>query len=145
MHSYVLVFSLLTLVLVLFALIYLCFPKVSKTPRYIQGSSPREKEYPVEQARLDSFLISSTMADFENSSSVRSSYHSYHSVIEININLSQGYWKFNNNFIKNTEYFNYVTLIYEEEKLNYALYIYNMAHITANNCNIDFTISNDHF
>ena len=73
-----------------------------------------------------------------------------HSIIEIDINLSdfkygKGYWKFNNSLLKNSEYLKYVTKIIEEEKVKYALPVYNMAHITANNSNIDLTISYDLF
>ena len=89
------------------------------------------------------------MADIINSSSIRSSYRSDHLIIEIDINLSdfkhgKGYWKFNNSLLKNPEYLKYVTKIIEE-KVKYALPVYNMAHITANNSNIDLTISYDLF
>ena len=40
-------------------------------------------------------------------------------------------------------YLKYVTKIIEEERVNYALPVYNIAHITANNSNIDLTISYD--
>ena len=108
------------------------------------------KKNPVKQSRLDFFLISSTMADIINSSSIRSSYRSDHSIIEVDINLSdfkhgKGYWKCNNSLLKNPEYLKYATKIIEEEKVKYALPVYNMAHITANKSNIDLTISYDLF
>ena len=61
------------------------------------------------------------MADIINISSIRSSYHSDHSIIEIDINLSdfkhgKGYWKFNNSLLKNSAYLKFVTKIIEEEK-----------------------------
>ena len=82
------------------------------------------------------------MADIINSSSIRSNYRSDHSLIEIDINLSdfkhgKGCLKFNNSLLKNPKYLKYVTKIIEEEKVKYALPVYNMAHITANNSNIE--------
>ena len=59
------------------------------------------RRHPIKQARLDYFIISSSMTDIINSISIILSYRSDHSIIEININLNEfkhgkGYWKFNN-------------------------------------------------
>ena len=108
------------------------------------------KRNPIKQARLDYFLISSSMTDIVNSSSIMTSYRSDHSIIEISINLSEfkhgkGYWKFNNSLLKNQEYLNLINKTIEEEKIKYALPVYNMDHITGSNESIEFSISCDLF
>ena len=77
---------------------------------------------PIKQASLDYFMISSSMTDIINSTSIMPSYRSDHSIIEMNINLSEfkhgkGYWKFNVSLLKNQNYFNLINEIIEEEKV----------------------------
>ena len=72
------------------------------------------------------------------------SYRSDHSIIEMNINLSEfkhgkGYWKFNNSLLKNKNYLQLINKIIEEEKVKYTLPVYNMNYITGSNETIEFT------
>ena len=85
-------------------------PLCHRGPRYTW-----RKRNPIKQARLDYFLVSSSMTDIINSSSIMPSYRSDHSIIEISINLCEfkhgkGYWKFNNSLLKNQNYLNMINL-----------------------------------
>ena len=108
------------------------------------------KRNPIKQARLDYFLISDSMADIINSCEIRSSYRSYHSIIEIHIVISKfkigkGIWKFNNSLLKNKDYLELVNKIMQGEKSKYALPVYSAEYVKTENENIKFNIHDDDF
>ena len=75
------------------------------------------------------------------------SYRSDHSIIEINLSEfkhGKGYWKFNS-LLKNKNYLDLINKIIEEEKVKYALPVYNMNYVTGSNETIEFTIPSDLF
>ena len=90
------------------------------------------------------------MTDIINNTSIMPSYMSDHSIIEININLSEfkhgkDYWKFNNSLLKYQNYLDLINKIIEEEKVKYVVPIYNMNFVTSSNETIEFTIPFDFF
>ena len=65
----------------------------------------RRKKNPVKHGRLDYFLTSHTMIDMIDSCDIKPSYRSDHSIIEINLTISnfvigRGTWKINNSLLK---------------------------------------------
>ena len=116
-------------------------------------NSPRytwRKRNPVKQARLDYFIVSSSMTDIIDSTSILPSYRSDHSIIEININLSsfkhgKGYWKFNNSLLKNQEYLDLINKIITEEKVKYAVPVYSQNYLTNTDETKEFSIPCDLF
>ena len=64
---------------------------------------------PLKQSQLDYFLTSHAMMDMIDSCDIKPSYRSDHSIIEINISISnfeigRGIWKINNSLLKNKDY-----------------------------------------
>ena len=107
------------------------------------------KKNPIKQARLDYFLTNRYMMDIIEKCSIQPGYHSDHSIVEMQIALNnfkqgKGLWKFNNSLLQNNEYLNLVNRLIKEEKLNYALPVYNFDFL-ENNDNIQMTIDNDLF
>ena len=120
--------------------------------RYLHPSTKRfswRKKTPLKQARLDYFLISKAMTDIIDRSNIKSSYRSDHSIIELNISLNtftqgKGLWKFNNSLLKNEEYLKLINKIIGEEKEKYAILVYNLDYIKAEDT-IEMTIDFDQF
>ena len=86
---------------------------------------------PVKQARLDMFLASSNILDITNTCEIRASYRSDHSTIELEMKINKflqgkGLWKFNNSLLECPEYVDLVNGIIVEEKLKYAVPLYNL-------------------
>ena len=107
------------------------------------------KKNPIKQARLDYFLTNRYMMDIIEKCSIQPGYRSDHSIVEMQIALNnfkqgKGLWKFNNSLLQNNEYLNLVNRLIKEEKLNYALPVYNFDFL-ENNDNIQMTIDNDLF
>ena len=78
--------------------------------RYINPESRRytwRKRQPIKQARLDFFLINTSMVEIVMKSNIKTSYRSDHSVIELQFllnkfSLGKGVWKFNNSLLKHS-------------------------------------------
>ena len=110
------------------------------------------KRKPLKQARLDFFLISSSMSDIITKCDIKAGYRSDHSAIEIDIILSnfvthKGIWKFNNSLLKDKNYVELVNKVIQEEVIKYALPIYNLSFLENNSNfgNIQFSVEPDVF
>ena len=76
--------------------------------RYTHQCSRRytwRKRNPLKQARLDFFLVSSTMTDLIDKCEIKAGYRSHHSIISMdmvfnNFSIGRGIWKFNNSLLK---------------------------------------------
>ena len=77
--------------------------------------NPDDKRYtwrkfrPIQQARLDFYLISSSLSNFLSSCSILHSYQSDHSPVSLTLDFndfehSSGLWKHNNSLLKDAEY-----------------------------------------
>ena len=105
---------------------------------------------PVKQARLDLFLASSNILDIINTCEIRASYRSDHSMIELDLTINKfkqgkGLWKFNNSLLECPKYVNLINSIIEEEKLKYAIPVYNLHNLKNNFTNFEMTIDHDLF
>ena len=109
------------------------------------------RKTPLRQARLDYFLISNTMHDIVTQCSINPSYRSDHSSIHIRLKLSRfqrgrGVWKLNCSLLKEKDYLDLINRIILEEKLKYALPVYNPDHLSLIPDNeIEFTIDDGNF
>jgi exonuclease III len=88
------------------------------------------KRNPLKQARLDFFLLSSSLVTQTQSTSIQIGYRSDHSIIELNLTLSnfhqgKGLWKFNCSLLKNKEYVDLVNKVIDETKEMYCIPVYN--------------------
>ena len=80
----------------------------------------------LKQARLDYFLVSSDVIDFVQSIETLAGYRTDHSLVIINLALSQqqrgrGYWKFNNSHLYDMEYVKLVKKCIKETVEDYKL------------------------
>lgn len=102
--------------------------------------NPTTKKYTWQQktfnkkARLDYFIISSTMSNIIQSCTIKPGYRSDHSIIELSIILNtfergRGTFKLNCKLLKNTDYLNLVNTVIDEEKLKYAVPLYNIENM----------------
>ena len=71
------------------------------------------------------------MSDLVSKSTIRSSYRSDHSILELDISIhmfkaGRGIWKFNNSLLMNKDYLDTVNRCIEEETIKYAVPIYNL-------------------
>ena len=108
------------------------------------------RKNPVKQARLDFFLASSSILDIVKGCDVKLSYRSDHSMIELELILNhfvkgKGIWKFNNSLLSVKDYLELVNKIIHEEKIKYALPVYDLNYITSTNNKIEMTIEDDAF
>ena len=115
----------------------------------IQRYTWRRKN-PVKQARLDYFLVSSCTMDVIGGCNILPSYRSDHSIVELDLTLhkfeiGKGTWKLNTGLLKNPDYLNMINNIIDEEKLKYAIPIYNCDYIIKTDEELTFTIDDDIF
>ena len=109
------------------------------------------RKTPFCQAQLDYLLTSNCMHDIITHCSINPSYSSDHSNIQLKIKLSQfqlgkGTWKFNCSLLKQRDYLDLINNIISEEKLKYALPVYNPNHLMVIEENeIQFTIDDGNF
>ena len=106
------------------------------------------RKHPIKQARLDYFLASKTLVDLIDTAKIKPGYKSDHSIIEINIILNhfvrgRGVWKLNCDLLKDIEYVNMVNDTITQEKLTYALPVYNVDYVKAVGSDLIYSI-NDH-
>ena len=119
--------------------------------------NPNTKHYtwrrknPIKQARLDFFLISDTMLDLVQHSKIVPGYKSDHSIVTLKLLLNKftrgkGIWKFNCSLLKNIEYLEKINQVIMEEKIKYAIPIYNLEKLhSINDSDFYFTISDKLF
>ena len=119
---------------------------------------PNDKRYtwrrknPIKQARLDYFLISNSMFDLINTCNIKPGYRSDHSIIQLEIEFSKfqigkGIWKFNTSLLSNQDYLKIIKKVINEEKVKYALPIYQLNYIedTSSNEYLQFVLDEDTF
>ena len=85
------------------------------------------------------------MCDLISKCEIQSSYRSDHSVLELNISLhnfkvGKGIWKFNNSLLKNRDYLDTINKCIGEEKMKYAVPIYNLDYLINNQDTVELTI-----
>ena len=108
------------------------------------------KRNPVKQSRLDYFLISGPMIDIISKCDILAGYRSDHSILELKIILhkferGRGVWKINNSLLKDLNYLDLINKAIEDEKLKYALPVYNLTYLQNTDENIKLTIDPDLF
>ena len=117
--------------------------------RTFQGYTWRRKNL-VKQARLNYFLVSSCTTDVIEGCDILPSYRSDHSIVEFELTLHKFeigklIWKLNTGLLKNPDYLNMINNIIDEEKLKYAIPIYNHDYIIKTDDELTFTIDDDTF
>ena len=105
---------------------------------------------PVKQARLDLFLASSNILDITNNCEIKISYRSDYSTIELDLLLNKfsrgkGIWKFNNSLLDYPDYLALINKVIEEEKLKYAIPVYNLDYLEKNFTGFKMIIEPDLF
>ena len=99
------------------------------------------RKNPVKQSRLDFFLASNSILDIVKTCDVKLSYRSNHSMIKLELILNsfisgKGIWKFNNSLLSSPDYLDLINKVINEEKLKYALPVYDLSYLK--NTNIKF-------
>ena len=82
------------------------------------------KRKPLKQARLNFFLVSSSMSDIITKCDIRAGYRSDHSIIEMDILLTKfaiykEVWKFNNSLLTDQSYLDLINKTIHKEILKY--------------------------
>ena len=109
------------------------------------------RKNPVRQARLDYFLVSSTMHDIITDCNINPSYRSDHSNIQIKVLLNKfdrgrGLWKFNCSLLKEKSYVEMINSLIQEEKEKYALPVYSLEYLSQGpKSKIQLTLDDDQF
>ena len=108
------------------------------------------RKNPVKQARLDYFLASSNMLDIIKNCDISLSYRSDHSIQQLdiilnNFNRGKGLWKFNNSLLENKDFLTLINSIIDEEKVKYALPVYDLKFLERTFSSISMTIEPDAF
>ena len=90
------------------------------------------------------------MADLIKTCDIKPGYRSDHSIITMDIILSnfnhgKGTWKFNNSLLHNQDYLNLVNKIIQEEVLKYAVPVYSIQHIKENPDSISLILDDELF
>ena len=104
----------------------------------------------MKQARLDLFLASASILDITKTCEIKSSYRSDHSVIELDLAISnfargKGVWKFNNSLLESQDYLNLINKVIEEEKYKYAAPVYDLDYLKNDLANFEMIIEKDLF
>ena len=105
------------------------------------------KKSPIKKARLDFFLISQELLALVDKTDIKPGYRTDHSIIELELTFSEfdkgkGFWKFNNNLLRDKEYLDKVKLIIQNVIEKYSLPVYNLEKIKEIPKNdIQFTIN----
>ena len=89
-----------------------------------------------------------SLTDIIETIDIKPGYRSDHSIVEMQINTNKfvqgsGIWKFNNSLLKKQDYLNLINKVITEEKLKYALPVYNLDYIRDNN--VTFSVDDDIF
>ena len=116
---------------------------------------PNSKKYtwrrrnPVKLSRLDYFIASSSLADLVHSVSIKHGYKTDHSLIEINLLLSKfnrgrGRWLFNTDLLKDTEYIQLINNTIYDQRVAYAVPVYNMTNfLNMDEFEVQYSINDD--
>ena len=121
--------------------------------RYIHPNLRRytwRRKNPIKQARLDYFIVTNTLLDLVTSSKIFPGYKSDHSILELNIEINKfergkGIWKLNCDHLKDIEYLTKINTIICQEKVAYALPVYNLQYVQENDEYIQFSIDDKLF
>ena len=105
--------------------------------RYFHPNTRRytwRRKNPIKQARLDYFIGSQTLLDLVTQVDIKPGYKTDHSLITLSLNLvnfsrGPGVWKFNTSLLKDQEYIASVKQWIKDEKLKYAVPVYNLENI----------------
>ena len=105
--------------------------------RYFNPDSRRytwRRRNPIKQARLDYFIASQTLLDLVSQVDIKPGYKTDHSLISLFLNIREfsrgpGVWKFNTSLLKDQEYLNCVKKWINDEKIKYAVPVYNLEKI----------------
>lgn len=106
---------------------------------------------PVQQARLDFFLVTEDLVPNIKNCEIQSSYKSDHSFITLNINFSdishgKGLWKHNNALLNDVDYIASINKKINDIKQQYCLPVYNLDNINdVPNDEIQFIINDQLF
>ena len=108
------------------------------------------KNKPIKQARLDYFLISSSLEDILTHVDIKPGYRSDHSILELSFLISKfkrgrGTWKLNTSFLKDKDFVSLVNTCIKEEYKNYAVPIYNLQYLDNMENEIELKIDYDLF
>ena len=109
------------------------------------------RKNPIRHARLDFFLINQNLIDFIYKCKIKPDYRSDHSNIELLVTFykferGRGLWKFNCSLLKDKEYLILINNSIDQEKLKYAVPVYNPENVMQIfDFNINFTISDSEF
>ena len=108
------------------------------------------RRHPLKQARLDYFLASTNILDLIKNCEISISYRSDHSILKLEIMLNKfergkGIWKFNNSLLENPEYLQLINNIIEDQKMQYAVPVYDIGYLRGQNSRINMTIDSDSF
>ena len=109
------------------------------------------RKNPIRHARLDFFLINQNLIDFIDKCKIKPGYRSDHSNIELLVTFykferGRGLWKFNCSLLKDKEYLILINNLIDQEKLKYAVPVYNPENVMQiSDFNINFTISDSEF
>ena len=118
---------------------------------YVHRYTCRRKN-PIKQARLDYIITSKSFVDLITFTRNVPGYKSNRSISEMNILFNKfkrgrGVWNLNCDLLKDIAYVNMINNIIKEEKITYALPIYNIDFVTnpENDNDILFTIGENQF
>ena len=92
------------------------------------------KRSPLQQSRLDFFLVSESILNSVNNCSIESSYRSDHSMVILKCKFndfikSKGLWKFNNSLLKDIDFLNMINKKIHDIKVQYASPVYKTENI----------------
>ena len=108
------------------------------------------KKHPLKQARLDYFLASTSILDVIKNCEISLSYRSDHSILKLEIMLNKfetgkGVWKFNNSLLEDPGYLQLINNIIDDQKLQYAIPVYDIEYLKGHDSGINMTIEADSF
>ena len=109
------------------------------------------KSNPLQQARLDYFLLSPFMLPYCEDVVIKPSFQSDHSIVVMKLKLcnlrhGKGLWKHNNSLLKDIQYVNEINEKIEDIKKQYAVPVYNVKNLNSvSNADIQFTINDQLF
>ena len=109
------------------------------------------RKNPIKQARLDYFIISHTLLDAVSCVDIKTGYRTDHSLITLSVCFSNfsrgpGSWKFNTSLLRDKEYLTLVKRWINDEKLKYAVPVYNLDNIkNISDEGLQLTIEHDTF
>ena len=94
------------------------------------------RQNPVQQARLDFFLISETLLIEVEETDILISYRSDHSMIKLDLSFKKeekrsNFWKFNASLLKDKTYVEHINSVISDVKSQYSAWVYNKENINS--------------